>query len=141
MLLVEAFSEQTPHGPARFRGVLGDLDHGPVARRQRGDQRTQRQVHGVIPRYDDADHAKRLMEDLGRCRLVELADAAPLGLHPLAHLARGVTRRHDAWQDVADQGFLPGARTEISVHGRFEVFLMLDDRRLEPMDVRDSLVR
>jgi ParB family chromosome partitioning protein len=54
------------------RRLLGGLEHGAVARRQRGRQLPRRHQQREVPRDDLADHAQRLVEMIGDGVVVDL---------------------------------------------------------------------
>jgi hypothetical protein len=87
--LGEDLAEHRREHGVRRRGELRRFEHDAVSRGDRGDHRHQRQVDGVVPRRDDADHTERL-----------ILDAIAAGTHVQGDVAAG--RAHEP-TEIADQ--------------------------------------
>ncbi|MNN06685.1 hypothetical protein D3C81_1194860 [compost metagenome] len=101
------------HQQAGRGGRLTELEHHPIARRQRADQRTDGQVQRVVPRHDDPDHAQRLVNHFGRSRLESGAHLASRGSHPALEVFAGVMDAVQAGHQFGEQGFIGAAMAEV----------------------------
>ncbi len=96
---------------------FAELEHHPVARRQRSRQRPDGQEQRVVPRHDDPDHAQRLVHHFGRCRLEGHAHLAPGGFHPTLEMSAGVMDPVQARHQLGQQCFVGAAVAEILADG------------------------
>ena len=73
-----------------LRRQLAGFEHHAVARCQRRNRRAQRQLHGVIPGCNDADHAQRLALNPATPRHQQHGGPDALALGPALQLAQAV---------------------------------------------------
>ena len=140
LVLAEILGEHGLHQLAGGRGELAHLDHRAVTGSQRRQQRTNRQVHRVIPRRDDADHTKRLVHHPRLRRPLRRTDGTTLRFHPLAQLAAVVLHALEAGDDFHDLGFIERAIAEILVHRLADLVNMLEQHLLDARDLVEALL-
>jgi hypothetical protein len=92
-------AEHRPEHGVRRRCELRRFEHDAVSRGDRGDHRHQRQVHGVVPRRDDADHTERLILDAIAAEPHVQGDVAAGRAHEATEIALEVINALDDAQD------------------------------------------
>ena len=116
------------------------LDHHAVARREGAGEWREREVHGVVPRRDDADDPERLRHDLGVRGRGEPADGAGLDLHPLVEVGAAVLDGLDGREDLGEEGLVLAAVAEVAADGFDDVLLMYEDALEELVEALDALL-
>lgn len=107
------------------RRQLAGFDHHAIARRQGGSRRHQRQLAGVVPRHDIADHTQRLRHDPARAGQHVQRRRHAARPHPAPQLAALLAdgRQHD--EQLRQHHFLPRAPAKVGIDrfqdGRFVV--------------------
>ena len=118
LLRCKKLSDQFSHLGRGIRCQLTGFEHDTVARRQCGDDWSQRQLHRVVPRRDDAHHTQWLALYPGLAGLQHQRCAHALAFAPFRQMLERVLE-HIAHQHQI-QHFGPALRThaKILLHGR-----------------------
>ena len=95
----EELAEHRREYSVRRRCELRRFEHDAVSRGDRGDHRHQRQVDGIVPRRDDADHTERLILDAIAAEPHVQGDAAARRAHEATEIAREVINALDDADD------------------------------------------
>ena len=123
------------------RRELGGFQHHPVAGRERGDQRHDRQLERVIPRADDADDADRLMENAGAGGHEFEAHRDALGRRPTRQMPDRVADRRERRPHVGEQRLVARAVAEVAGDLQCDPLGVVLDRPTQSSQVGAALLK
>src|SRR6516165_9940443 len=105
----EELGDELRRAGREFRG----LQHHPIARGKRGDERHDRKLKRIVPRADDSDDADRLIENSRPSRLQLKAYRDAPWPHPVRQVPHRVADRAANNEHFGEQALVSRAAPEI----------------------------
>jgi hypothetical protein len=123
----EALRDARGQQCGRGRRELARLEQHAVAGRKRGDDRCERELHGIVPRTDDAHRSARLPHDPRPARPQPQRRRDPQRAHPARDVTARVPRLGCYDVELGEARLVRGAVAEIAVDRRDPCSLVVEN--------------